>query len=458
MSQQWFGHPRGLSVLFFTEMWERFSFTGMRTLLFLYMVGSVQQPGLGFSAREAGTIYGTYTMLVFVSGMAGGWIADRWLGQYRAVLIGGIIIAAGHFSMAAPGLPFFYTGLALIVIGTGLLKPSVSTMVGNLYAPEDKRRDAGFAIFYMGINTGGVLAIVCAWLGQKGSWHLGFAAAGVGMILGLIQYVVGRKHLAVDERPHPASGHPLPEAGEGPRDDGCREPSPAWREKVPLTLSEAKRKGRMRATSVTQRIAAIVILSLFALLFWAAFAQIGTTLTLFADRATRLTIAGFGYPSSAFQSANPFFIIVFSPLIALLWMRLGKREPSSPTKFTLGLALHAVAFAILLPAAFEFESTNIRVSPLWLIAFYLVQAIAELCLSPVGLSLVARLAPARTANLMMGVWFFATGMGSFVAGWIARYLEKGTYSNLFLITMAVMAISAVLLAAIGKPIRRLTGE
>src|SRR5688572_24514292 len=205
--KQWFGHPRGLSTLFFTEMWERFSYYGMRALLMLYMVGSTQQPGLGFGVKRATEIYGLYTMCVYLSGIPGGWIADRFLGHYRAVLIGGIVIAAGHFTMAVPGLPFFFAGLGLIVIGTGLLKPNVSTMVGSLYTREDVRRDAGFSLFYMGINLGAFIApLVCGWLGQKWNWHFGFAAAGVGMTFGLIQYVAGRKYLTPvsEEAPTPS--------------------------------------------------------------------------------------------------------------------------------------------------------------------------------------------------------------------------------------------------------------
>src|SRR5213592_3651294 len=194
--KQWFGHPRGLATLFMTEMWERFSYYGMRALLILYMVGSVQQPGLGFGEKRAASIYGAYTMLVYLMGIPGGFIADRWLGHYRAVLIGGIIIACGHFSMAVPGLPFFFTGLGLIVIGTGLLKPNVSTIVGTLYSKEDTRRDAGFSIFYMGINLGAFIApLVTGYLGQKINWHIVFGAAGVGMTLGLIQFAMGRKYL-----------------------------------------------------------------------------------------------------------------------------------------------------------------------------------------------------------------------------------------------------------------------
>src|SRR5881628_732782 len=245
--KQWFGHPRGLATLFLTEMWERFSYYGMRALLILYMVGSTQQPGLGFSVKRSADIYAVYTLLVYLSGIPGGFLADRWLGHRRAVFIGGIIIACGHFSMAIPGLPFFFTGLGLIVIGTGLLKPNVSTIVGTLYSKEDTRRDSGFSIFYMGINLGAFIApLVTGFLGQRINWHIGFGAAGVGMTIGLIQYVAGRKYLV-------------------PR-------SEAKTPKTVLIESAATPKPSLNRED-WMRIGAIAILSFFALMFWAGFEQ-----------------------------------------------------------------------------------------------------------------------------------------------------------------------------------------
>jgi len=426
-TKQWFGHPRGLATLFFTEMWERFSYYGMRALLILYMVGSTQKPGLGFGVERAAQIYGLYTMLVYLMGIPGGFIADRFIGHYRAVLFGGIIIAAGHFSMAVPGLPFFYTGLGLIIIGTGLLKPNVSTMVGTLYTREDQRRDSGFSIFYMGINTGAFVApLITGWLGQKISWHIGFAAAGVGMVIGLIQYVAGRKYLT-----------PVSEA------KTKDEPKPVVAVQEPLDRT------------AWARIGAIGILTLFALLFWAGFEQAGSSLNLFADRATRLTFLGFGFPSSWFQSVEPLFVITLSPLFAWLWIRLGSREPSSPTKFTLGLAFLALSFLLIVPAARIFERSGSRVSAMWLIGLYLLQCLGELCLSPVGLSMVTKLAPARLVGLMMGVWFFATAMGNYVAGWVAGFLENRPFSFVFQTAFMNLAIATVVLAILIKPIRRM---
>jgi len=440
--KQWFGHPRGLATLFFTEMWERFSYYGMRALLFLYMVGSVQQPGLGFGEKTAAQIYGIYTMSVYLSGIPGGYIADRFLGHYRAVLIGGIIIASGHFCMAVPGLPFFFTGLGLIVIGTGLLKPNVSTIVGTLYTPEDRRRDAGFSLFYMGINLGAFLApLITGPLGQRINWHIGFAAAGVGMIFGLIQYVAGKKYLVPASA---AKASPI-EIRANDADKSTAVPVPVKPAKQPLTPVDLARIG------------AVVILTIFALLFWAGFEQAGSSLTLFADRATRLTVLGFSYPSSIFQSVEPLFIILFSPLFAWLWIKLGPREPSSPTKFAMGLAFLSLSFLLIVPAARIYESHHSRVSAMWLIGLYFLQMCGELCLSPVGLSMVTKLSPARLVGLMMGVWFFATAMGNYVAGWAAGFLENRPFSEVFFAAFASVAVATVILALLIKPIRKLMG-
>ncbi|MGZ8812315.1 MAG: peptide MFS transporter [Thermoanaerobaculia bacterium] len=431
--KQWFGHPRGLATCFFTEMWERFSYYGMRALLMLYMVGSTQKPGLGFSTERSAHIYGLYTMLVYLMGIPGGFVADRFLGHYRAVLIGGIIIACGHFSMAVPGLPFFFLGLGLIIIGTGLLKPNVSTIVGTLYTRDDQRRDAGFSIFYMGINLGAFIApLICGWLGQKYNWHFGFAAAGFGMVIGLIQYVAGKKYLT-----------PVSETGKTPQTVAVESVK-----NVPSGKFTAQDWGRIAAAS---------ILTLFALMFWAGFEQAGSSLNLFADRATRLTVFQWSYPSSWFQSVEPLFVIIFSPIFAWIWLSLGRMEPSSPTKFTLGLAFLSLSFLLIVPAARAFEQTNVRVSPLWLIGLYFLQMCGELCLSPVGLSMVTKLSPARIVGLMMGVWFFATAMGNYVAGWAAGFLQNRTYSDVFFAAFATVAVATVILALLIRPIKKLMG-
>ena len=416
----WFGHPRGLSTLFFTEMWERFSYYGMRSLLLLFMIN-----GLAFSTKSAALIYGTYTMGVYALSIPGGWIADRFIGHYRAVLYGGILIMLGHFSMAIPRIETFFAGLALIVFGTGLLKPNVSTLVGTLYSAEDQRRDAGFSLFYMGINVGAMTApLLCGWLGQKVDWHLGFAAAGVGMAIGLTQYVLGRNRLGA------AAAFTPPKA---------RALTPA----APLTPAEWK------------RVAVICILFVFTVIFWGGFEQAGSTLTLFADRHTRLSLFGWAFPSSWFQSEQPLFVITLAPVFAWMWLRLGKREPSSPMKFVFGLALVTLGFLILLPAAFAAGTRGVKVSPMWLTALYLVHTFGELCLSPVGLSLVTKLAPKRLGGLMMGVWFLAAALGNFLAGWIASFADRVPLYRIFGLCCAVLGVAAAVLALLKGRIERL---
>lgn len=431
-AKQWFGHPRGLFTLFFTEMWERASYYGMRALLVLYMTGSVMQPGLGFPDAKATKIYGLYTMLVYLMGIPGGFVADKLIGHRRAVLIGGIIIALGHFTMAVPGIPFFYAGLLLIILGTGLLKPNVSTIVGTLYTRDDTRRDAGFSLFYMGINTGAFFApFVTGWLGQKMNWHYGFAAAGVGMVLGLIQYVMGQKYLTpVEERPTPQT--------------------------VAVESTKAVAATEKAFTREEWgRIAAACILTLFALIFWAGFEQAGSSLTLFADRATILTVFNFTYPSSWFQSVEPAFIIILSPVFAWIWLSLGRREPSSPAKFTLGLFFLSLSFLLVVPAAKYFQQTGQRVSPWWLIGLYFLQAVGELCLSPVGLSMVTKLSPARVVGFMMGIWFFATAMGNYVAGWVAGLVGTRSFTEVFMIAFVTAAVVTLILAVLIPIIKRL---
>ncbi len=428
--KQWFGHPRGLATLFFTEMWERFSYYGMRALLFLYMVGSVSQPGLGFDKKLAGLIYGTYTMLVYFMGVPGGWIADRYLGHYRAVFVGGVTIACGHFCMAFPSIVTFFLGLFLITLGTGLLKPNVSTMVGSLYARDDTRRDSGFSLFYMGINLGAFIApLICTPLGQNINWHLGFAAAGVGMVCGLIQYVYGRKYLV------PVSS--VKESMIAP---------------APVVTSVAAPKFTREEWG---RIIAALILTLFAFIFWAGFEQAGSSLSLFADQATRLTIFGRSYASGLFQSVEPGFVLIFSPVFAWLWLKLGTRNPSSPAKFTLGLFFLSLSFLLIMPAAKFYQSSGLRVSPWWLIGLYFLQMLGELCLSPVGLSMVTKLSPPRVVGFMMGMWFLATGLGNFVAGWLAGLLQNKTFSEVFMIAFVTAALVTLILAVLMPPIKRL---
>ena len=431
-----FGHPRGLSTLFFTEMWERFSYYGMRAFLILYMVAPVESGGLGFADAHAASIYGTYTGSVWGAAILGGLLADRWLGQYRTVLLGGIIIAAGHFTLAFKALPFFYTGLVLIVIGTGCLKPNASTLVGSLYPQGDARRDAGFSIFYMGINLGAVIGpLIAGYLAQHVNWHLGFAAAGVGMTLGLIQYVLGRRYLQAG----------LTRLG----------PEPGART---ADTSAARRTAAVQSGFTADewsRIGAIVIFFLAAVIFWGAYEQAGSTLNLFADRYTRLEMFGISFPSSWFQSVPPAFVILLAPVFGWLWVRLGSSEPSVPMKFALGLLFMGLSFAVLIPAGALASGEGIRVSPWWLIAAYFISELGELCISPVGLSAVTKLAPLRIVGLMMGVWFLSNAFGNKLAGWAAGFFSAMPLNTLFTYVTVVLLVAAAVMLILVKPSKRL---
>ncbi len=480
-----FGHPRGLSTLFFTEMWERFSYYGMRALLLLYMTAPLAAGGLGFDAAQGGAIYGLYTSMVYMTTLPGGWIADRLIGQRRAVLYGGLIISAGHFSMAVPSLTTFYFGLFLIVIGTGLLKGNVSVIVGQLYAQADQRRDAGFSIFYMGINLGAFIApIVCGYLGQRVSWHTGFAAAGVGMLIGVTQYVLGSRHLGdAGLRPVPDAS---PEAGRALRRRTAALGvalvaalvvigGGAYTGMVPITPMQVADAAGVFLLLLTlgffawlffsrgwtaderRRLYVITVLFLAAALFWSVFEQAGSTLNLFADRSTDNQVLGRGFPSTWYQSLNSLFLIILAPVFAWIWIRMAAREmePTSPAKFAFGLVFVGLGFATLVIAA-RLAEQGVMVSPMWLVTTYLLHTIGELTLSPVGLSAMTRLAPARIAGLMMGVWFLATSVGNFIGGRVAGFYESMALPTLFGTIAAFAIVAGLLLFAFVGPLKRLS--
>jgi POT family proton-dependent oligopeptide transporter len=452
-----FGHPRGLSTLFFTEMWERFSYYGMRALLILFMTAAPASGGLGFDTATAGAVYGLYTSMVYLLTLPGGWIADRWLGQRRSVLYGGMLIASGHFSMAVPTLATFYLGLVLIVIGTGLLKGNIAVLVGKLYAPSDNRRDAGFSIYYMGINLGAFLApLVCGYLGQRVNWHLGFAAAGIGMVLGLVQYVLGDKYLGSAGAASAAAGTPEAAAG--------RRQAIAWSAAALIVVAlfgSAVATGTVNVSAAQiaewvgwsllagtvvffgwlyldrswtpqerGRLYVVGVFFLCAAIFWSVFEQAGSTLNLFADRSTHNVVFGWSFPSSWYQSLNALFIIIFAPVFAWLWITLGRHEPASPTKFSFGLIGVGIGFLVLVPAALAAGSGS-QVSPVWLTTTYLIHTWAELSLSPVGLSSMTKLAPVRIAGLMMGVWYLGSSVGNYIAGQLAGFYEQMPLAQLF---------------------------
>jgi POT family proton-dependent oligopeptide transporter len=481
-------------------MWERFSYYGMRGFLILYMIAAVSAGGLGLETATAAAVYGTYTSLVYLMSLPGGWLADRLLGQQRAVLIGGVLIAFGHFSLAVPRDLFFYLGLALLVLGTGLLKPNISVIVGQLYRPDDARRDSGFSLFYVGINVGGLLGpLVTGFLAQSetfrgqlaawgldpnAAWHWGFGAAGVGMLLGLLQFVRGRGALG--------------EAGRAPATSSAGERAAARRQFAIASAAAVLLLGawgvlgladdRLSLTAATfstvagysllvitvvffgrlfldrgwtpderRRLSLIVVFFLAAALFWSVFEQAGSTLNLFADRSTRNEAFGYTFPSSWWQSFNPLAIIVFGPLFAWLWIRLGRRQPSTPAKFALGLVGVGLGFLVLVPGAVQ-ASAGLQVGVVWLTATYLLHTWAELCLSPVGLSAMTRLAPARIVSLMMGVWFLAASVGNYAGGQMAALYEAMPLERL-LVTVALLPIAAgIVMFLARKPLARLMGD
>ena len=488
-----FGHPRGLSTLFFTEMWERFSYYGMRAILTLYMTKTLAEGGLGFDEKYASLIYATYVSSVWYLPLIGGWLADKIFGARRAVLIGGIVIACGHYSMAINTQPNFFAGLVLIACGTGLLKPNISAMVGQLYSQGDKRRDAGFSIFYMGINLGAFLSpIVVGFLAQaawfrnfltslgfnpNSAWHWGFGAAGVGMTLGLIQYVIGRNRLsAVGVKP--VKQHQVTvDQGQSSFDFvtlGLAVLGGIIGTALGLFFGDAGLISalfpcvvgffagyligttRLLTGDELKRVLVIFILFIFSILFWMTYEQAGSSLTLFADRLTRTTVFGWAYPSSWFQSVPAIFVIILAPMFAWLWQRLGNRQPSSPGKFIYGLLFAGIAFVVVTIASLLAGAG--RVSPMWLVAVYFLQTLGELCLSPVGLSTVTKLSPARMVGLMMGVWFLSISIGSYIAGLTTRLFEGNDTAVLtrgFAIFSVITLVAAVVLAALTPLIKKL---
>jgi POT family proton-dependent oligopeptide transporter len=438
------GHPKGLSTLFLTEFWERFSFYGMRGLLVLYASAAVADGGLGFSTEKATSIVGFYLFSVYFLGVPGGFLADKLFGPRLAVFIGGVIIACGHFTMVYPSVPTFYLGLVLVACGTGLLKPNVSSMVGSLYGKNDPRRDAGFSIFYMGINLGASVApFVCGYLGQSegfkkmlssggfnplGSWHWGFGAAGVGMTLGLIQYVANRKRLA---HVGMKSSEKKPREGEAPVS-------------APLTRDD------------WSRIGAIGVLFIFSVLFWAVYEQAATSFNLFADRLTNNTVFGHSFPSSYYQSLQAVFVIILAPAFAWLWVRLGRREPTSPAKFSFGLFFLGLSALFLVPASILTKGG--RVSPLWLVGVYLLSVVGEMCLSPVGMSTYSKLAPAKLAGSIMGIWFMSIAVGELLAGFVAGTFNENSIPalvRLFGYSALVVLAGAAVLALLRPWVRKL---
>ncbi|KAF7775361.1 proton-dependent oligopeptide transporter, POT family [Pseudoalteromonas citrea] len=406
---EFLGHPKGLFLLFGTEMWERFGYYGMRAILVLYLVAMTKDGGFGWSNADALSLYGTFTMAVYLTPLFGGWLADNVLGQRKAIIIGGILMALGHFIMGIPhsavaGMQenVFYLGLALLCLGNGLFKPNISTMVGDLYNEGDKRRDGAFTIFYMGINIGGALGpLVAGYVAAVVNWQAGFIAAGVGMVISVImQMLLSKKYLG-DIGVVPAAKLSQAQSATGTKE--------------PLTRIEK------------DRIKVIFTMSVFSIIFWMGFEQAGGLMNLFANDYTDRMLMGFEIPASWFQSLNSLFIIIFAPLVAMIWLKLDKREPNSPVKFAMALVFLALGFLTMMLALITEGSGegSLQISMMWLVLFYLFHTLGELCLSPIGLSMVSKLAPLRLASLLMGIWFLCTAIANKIAGFVGSFLGEG---------------------------------
>lgn len=494
-NRSFFGHPIGLSTLFFTEFWERFSYYGIRPLLVLFMSAALLDGGFGIERTQASAIVGIYAASVYLASLPGGWVADRLLGLRRAIMLGAVLISLGHISIGASSFmeakaPFFL-GLIFIVLGTGLLKPNISAIVGDLYPEGGARRDAGFSIFYVGINSGAVAGqLLTGLLGEKIGWHWGFGIAGVGMLAGLAWFAL---------RARATLGNLGTEIS--------RDPDPVKQARQQTIMKFALAGGlgllalvfvlaamgvfqlnpQVIGTNMTyvlvgtaalyfgyvfmfggltshekKRIVVIAILFVFASIFWAGFEQAPTSLNLFARDFTDRTFFGYEIPAIWFQNANSIFVVLLAPWFAALWTRLGKRNanPASPVKFSLGLLFGGIGFAVMIPAAYAILNSggSIKVSPWWLIGSYFLQTIGELLLSPVGLSSMTKLSPRKYVGQMMGIWFLATSVGNLIAGLVGGHVDPEKLDQVpqvFLGTAIALGAAGILLAIISPFIKKL---
>ena len=498
-----FGHPKGLMTLFMLELWERFSYYGMRAFLVIFIATPAAQGGLGESKATAGIIYALYGSLVYLMSLPGGWLADRVLGQQKAVLYGGIVIMAGHIVLAIPSHSTFYLGLALIILGTGLLRPNASTIVGQLYDKSDIRRDAGYSIFYMGINIGAFIApIVCGYLAQSSgfrghlkdwgidpnnAWHFGFGAAAVGMALGILTFQTMRPYLGAAGRdPAPAKPaherQPLPPLVWGvvgaaaliiglgaflTLKDGVEKKTIADAFGIGLaTVAIAVFVIMYQVVAINRdeknRVLAMAVLFFGCLSFFGIFEQAGSTLSFFAEERTQRTVLGIDFPSSYWQFVNAGWVIALAPVFTWLWVWLAKhgKEPFSVNKFGFGMVIAGIAFVPLFLAIPAIDRGE-RSSAGYLLTYYFFATCAEMCISPVGLSVMNKLAPQRLASFVMGVWFLAISIGLYIAGRaevevgkLAKRLEWGTGGVFYIIMIFALVVAALLFAAAG-PVRRM---
>ena len=424
--REFLGHPKGLFLLFSSELWERFSFYALRAILILYVTGLTVNGGLGWDKADALRLYGLYTGLIYITPLIGGWLADNVCGQRKAIVYGAILMAAGQFVLSLPNgfLPVsanigLYTGLAFLICGNGLFKPNISTMVGDLYDPEDTRRDSAFTIFYMGINIGSFLAgITAGFVSTQYSFKAAFAVAGIGMLIALfLQLFLSKRYLG--------SLGELPNA---------------------KAAAEKQSAGQRLAAEEINRLKVIFILGFFTVIFWAGFEQAGGLMNLYTAEYTDRTIGTYTVPTAFFQSLNPLFIILLAPVFAWFWVKLGKKDPHFITKFVFALIFLGAGFLFMVGAVLQAESNSARqASMLWLIGTYLFHTIGELCLSPTGLSMVTRLAPARYLSLMMGVWFGFTALANFIAGLVGSFVEDFGALSIFSGISAAALISACIL-------------
>jgi proton-dependent oligopeptide transporter, POT family len=425
-------HPPGLYLLFTTEMWERMSYYGMRALLSLYLADRTKG-GLGWSDEKALELFGTYTGLVYLTPLIGGYLADKYIGQRRSIIIGGILMMIGQFALAMPGLAALYAGLGLLIIGNGFFKPNISTMVGGLYPQGDARRDGAFTIFYMGINIGAFLSsYVCGTIGEKVSWGAGFASAGVGMALGLVVFFTFANKLLGDVGKAPSQ---LAKAG---------------------GANKIVDEERALNTQEKERILVILILSLFVIVFWAAFEQAGGLMNLYTDRKVDRVVFGWEIPTTWFQSINAIFIVVLGPIFAALWQGLGARgkNPSSPRKMGIGLLLLSFGFVFMLGAVQQ-SATHGKAGISWIVLAYFFHTMGELCLSPVGLSMVTKLAPKKYASMLMGTWFLSNAIANKLAGMVGGKAEKLGEFTIFGGIVAVTAVSGLILLALGQVLKKM---
>ncbi len=423
-------HPKGLPILFFTEMWERFSFYGMRAILVLYLTQETlgSNPGMGWTNTEALALYGWYTMLVYVMSIPGGIIADRWLGQKKTVFLGGLLIAAGQFSLAVNDVTMFYAGLVLLITGVGCLKPNISTMVGGLYKEGDSRRDSGFIIFYIGINIGAASApLLVGYVGEEIGWHYGFGLAGIGMILGQVVYIWGQKHLK--------------EVGNF----------------VPVKKIEGTKKNAPLTKIEKDRVIVLLISFIIVIVFWGAYEQAGGLMNLYTKEKINRIVFGYEIPASLFQSVPAFFVIIFGTIVASFWAKrnLKGKESSSLFKMAIGTIVMGTGFLMMSGAALEAGDSG-KAMLIWLILSYLLQVLGELSISPVALSFITKLAPVKYASIMMGIYFAATGLGNKLAGLVGQLAQNAGELEVFTGIFIFCLLFGALLLVFFKKLKTLT--